>query len=213
MRIRHPGPRPAHARAHRSARRAASVTSATFVAFTALVVGARPSAAQGTQQTPTAPATPALPSPAPSATDTAPSTTGTPQPTPPAFEGASGPAPGEPAGRVLTLPEVERSAVEQQPQMRVARAQTGVAQAGADINLAPLLPQVVGSAIYTHQWGNFRGTSSTNGAASGVGGGTSTGASLSNSFDVFSFGVTAQQLIYDFGQTTGRYHAAESTVD
>jgi outer membrane protein len=110
------------------------------------------------------------------------------------------------------LSEAVRAGVEQQPQMRVARAQTGVAQAAADVALSPLLPQVTGTAQYSHQWGNFR-SSGGPGTTSTTTGGTATTNSLANQFNVYSFGVSGSQLIYDFGQTTGRYRAAEYTVD
>lgn len=57
--------------------------------------------------------------------------------------------------RVISLAQVERSALEQQPQVLVARAATSVAQAQADQARAPLLPQVTGTAGYTRQTGNF----------------------------------------------------------
>jgi outer membrane protein len=115
-----------------------------------------------------------------------------------------------PAPRLLVLATAERAALEQQPQIRIARAQTAVAQATAEEVRSPLLPQVVGNAQYAHEWGAFRGLGSTGSAI----GGTSTGlASLSNNFDVYSFGVSATQLIYDFGQTTQKYGAARASVE
>ena len=114
------------------------------------------------------------------------------------------------APRVLTLAAAERAATEQQPQIRVARAQTEVARATAEEVRSPLLPQVVGTAQYAHEWGAFRGVGTTGSAI----GSTSTGlASLSNNFDVYSFGVNATQLIYDFGQAYGKYGAAKANVE
>jgi outer membrane protein len=109
--------------------------------------------------------------------------------------------------RVLTLVAVERAALEQQPQIRVARAQTAVAAATADEVRAPLLPQVTGSAQYAHEWGNYHplGTTATTASGGGLG--------LSTQYNVFSFGLSATQLIYDFGQTTEKYSAAKDTVD
>src|SRR5580704_1177804 len=68
------------------------------------------------------------------------------------------------APRVLTLAAAERAALEQQPQIRVARAQTAVARATADEVRSPLLPQVVGTAQYAHEWGAFRGVGTTGSA-------------------------------------------------
>jgi outer membrane protein len=112
----------------------------------------------------------------------------------------------------LTLPAAERAALQEQPQLRVARAQTAVAQATAEQFRSPLLPQVTAVGQYGHEWGAFRSIGSggpvTGGGAASVG-----SSSLSNSFDFYSFGVTASQLIWDFGQTSEKYVAARSTVD
>jgi outer membrane protein len=127
------------------------------------------------------------------------------------------PAAGQPeTGRILTLPAAEHAALEEQPQLRVARAQTAVAQATAEQLRSPLLPQVTGIAQYGHEWGSFRSLGSA--GTSGVGtvggtGGVGTGASLANSFDTYSFGITASQLIYDFGQTSEKYVAAKNAAE
>src|SRR5579863_14666 len=96
-----------------------------------------------------------------------------------------------PPTRVMTLAEAERSALERQPQALVARAATGVAEAQADQARSPLLPQVTGTASYTRRTGNLAP-----GALVGVNG-SAAGWSLSNSFDVWNFGLGATQLIYD----------------
>ncbi len=109
--------------------------------------------------------------------------------------------------RVITLATAERAALEQQPQMRVARAQTDLAEGQADQARSPLLPQVTASASYTRETGNFAVRP---GVASGFGAG---GSLFSNSYDLWSFGVSGTQLIYDFGQTSERYRAADFTVE
>jgi outer membrane protein len=114
--------------------------------------------------------------------------------------------------RILTLPAAERAALQEQPQLRVARAQTAVAQATAEQFRSPLLPQLTGVAQYGHEWGAFRSIGSA-GPTVGGGSGIPQSASLSNSFDFYSFGVSASQLIWDFGQTSEKYVAARSTVD
>jgi outer membrane protein len=111
--------------------------------------------------------------------------------------------------RQLTLAEVERVALEQQPQVLLARAQTGVAEASADQVRAPLLPQVVGTAQYTRLTTNFAPRPGSVPGTLVAGGRTS----LTDSQDYWNFGVNATQLIYDFGQSTGRYRAAEANVD
>jgi outer membrane protein len=113
--------------------------------------------------------------------------------------------------RVLTLAQVERVAMAQQPQVLVARAQTSIAEAQAEQAGAPLLPQVMGTAQYQRTTGNF--VPRPGAIPAGVGGATPSGWTLNPKFDAFNFGLNATQLIYDFGQTTGKHRAAEATVD
>jgi outer membrane protein len=114
-----------------------------------------------------------------------------------------------PAQRVLGLADVERSALQVQPLLLAAKANTSVAAALAEQARAPLLPQVIGSAAYTRETGNFAPR-----PGSGLPPGTPVGGSLfSNSYDYFQFGITATQLIYDFGQTTQKYEAAKLNTD
>ncbi len=111
--------------------------------------------------------------------------------------------------RVITLAQAERAAVEIQPQMRVARASTELARGQAEQARSPLLPQVTGTAGYTRETGNFA-------ARPGVAisqQNPPNGSLFSASYDLWSFGVTGTQLIYDFGQTSGKLKAADLTVD
>ena len=149
----------------------------------------------------------AAPAPPTSGTSTAPMA-------PPARDPGGVPSSGRPApdeasepARVLTLAAAEKAALDQQPQLRAARAQTAAAQATADQARSPLLPQVTGVATYSREWGALRLSS----PGGGIGGGNNN--SLANAFNYYSFGVTASQLIYDFGQTPERYFAAKSTVE
>jgi outer membrane protein len=122
-----------------------------------------------------------------------------------AQEGAAAPS----ASHVISLAQVERSALEQHPQMLVAHAATSVAQAQADQAFSPLLPQVTGAAAYNRQTGNFvsrPGAIPSSAAAL-------PGWDLSKSFDYWNFGVSATQLLYDFGQTQQKYRAAADTVE
>jgi len=107
--------------------------------------------------------------------------------------------------RVLTLAEFERAA-QRQPQMLVARAATNSAQGQADQARAPLLPQISATAQYTRETGNY--TSNPNQKNLGTGSGTS----LTTSFDYWQFDVAATELVYDFGQTSQRYDAAQKTA-
>jgi outer membrane protein len=116
----------------------------------------------------------------------------------------------EASARVVSLAQAERAALAQQPQMLVARAATGAAEAQADAARAPLLPQVTGTASYTRETGNFAPRP---GAIPGGGNGSPPSTSLATTYDFWNFGLTATQLIYDFGQTYGKYHAASTTAD
>jgi outer membrane protein len=129
--------------------------------------------------------------------------------------GAAAPARAEEAAaqaaeRVLSLAEAERIAAEHQPQLLVARAQTETAQAQAEQLGAPLLPQVTATAQYQRSTGNFvlHPGFVPAGAAGSIPAWT-----LNPQFDVWNFGLTASQLIYDFGQTVDRHRAAAATVD
>ncbi len=110
--------------------------------------------------------------------------------------------------RVLALAEVERIAAQQQPQLRVARANVNAARAQSDQALAPLFPQVTGTAGYTRQTGNFAprpGARPTTASTMGW--------SLSPTYDYWNFGLSATQLLYDFGQASKRYEAAKLNMD
>jgi outer membrane protein len=122
----------------------------------------------------------------------------------------SPPASTNPAQRVMTLAQVERQALEQQPQVLVARAATSIAQAQADQARAPMLPQVIGSAAYTRETGNYAPRP---GAIPTTGGPTVGGSLFSTSFDYWQFGLSATQLIYDFGQTSQKLRSADFNVD
>ncbi len=131
-------------------------------------------------------------------------------------ENAPAPAPQAPeGGRVLSLGQVEQVALGQQPQVLVARAATNTAVALADQARAPLLPQVTATAEYAR--GNslprqtIGGTPTT--VAGGGSGSVSFATALSQSSDYWSVGVSASQLIYDFGQTNGRYRAADLNAE
>jgi outer membrane protein len=120
------------------------------------------------------------------------------------------PSPATPVTqRVLALADVERAALQSQPLLLAARASTNVAQAQAEQARSPLLPQVVGSAAYTRETGNFAPRPGvTTGPGQPVG-----GSLFSTSYDYFQFGVTATQLLYDFGQTSQKYDAAKLTTE
>lgn len=102
----------------------------------------------------------------------------------------------EPEPRVLTLDEALGLARANHPQLHASRAQTEVSQAKVAEAKAPLLPQVSGTASYTRTTGSYSTT-------------TSSGTSSSNAY---SASLNASELIYDFGQATGKWNAAKATL-
>ncbi|RKH45347.1 TolC family protein [Corallococcus sp. AB050B] len=106
-------------------------------------------------------------------------------------------------GRVITLADAETLARQNQPTLRSAQANTDAAYARVDQAFSSFLPQVSASASYT------LGTS--NRDVIQVVGGGSTGV-VSNTSRRFSGSVNANQLIYDFGKTTGRYNASRESA-
>jgi outer membrane protein len=105
---------------------------------------------------------------------------------------------------VLTLAQAVDQAISHQPTLRQAQANVDAAQGRVEQARSPALPQASASAIYQRTTGNFTprpGASTT----------LQTPASWSfRSYNFFSFGVSASQLIYDFGQAAGRRRAAEA---
>ena len=116
-------------------------------------------------------------------------------------------APAPAPARLITLEEALRSARERQPLIRQARAATAAAAARAREAQAGLLPQVSAQAGYQRTTANFFARPGSVPAAAGQG----SGGSL-RTFNFFNDSVTANQLIYDFGQTSGRYAAFEASA-
>ena len=120
-------------------------------------------------------------------------------PLPSARAAADAPA----GGPVLTLAQAVDKALGSQPNLRVARANTDAAQGRVEQARAGALPQVTVNGLYQRTTGNFAPRP----GATTV---TQTPPWSSTSYDFFNFGITANQLIYDFGQTPGRRRAAEA---
>jgi outer membrane protein len=116
---------------------------------------------------------------------------------------ATVPGSGPAAQRVLSLGEAERFALVQHPSVAVAKAQTRAAEAAADQAFAPLLPQVTATAAYQRATGNFvprAGALPTNAVT--------TRPPSFDTFNSWNFGVTATELVWDFGKTHGGYKSA-----
>jgi outer membrane protein len=110
---------------------------------------------------------------------------------------------------VLSLAQATDTALASQPLLRQAQAQSSAADARADQARAPLYPQVAASGIYQRATANF---SARPGSLPSQVSTANQGASFAT-FDYWNFGLAANQLIYDFGQTRGRWHAAEATAE
>ena len=106
----------------------------------------------------------------------------------------------------LTLADALAMARTRQPTLRKARADTDVMRARTHQASAPLYPQIDASASYQRTTANFTPRP---GATP-----SSLSADSDPNFDLynyFNFGVTARQLIYDFGHTYKSADAAEAT--
>lgn len=112
-----------------------------------------------------------------------------------------------PAHTVLTLPEAEKIALASQPLLQSARAQVEMAEARSENATSPLYPQVGFNASYSRSTSNFAARPGS--VPRNLPGGP--GHSFT-SYDFFNFGLTASQLIYDFGQTTSRRNVAKAST-
>jgi outer membrane protein len=105
------------------------------------------------------------------------------------------------SAHTMSLQQATDTALREQPQLRVSHAQTDAANARADEARAPLLPQITGTASYRI------------GTSNQVPGGQATNnPSNSTLTPLWNFGLSANQLIYDFGQTTGRWRSAQANA-
>jgi outer membrane protein len=118
----------------------------------------------------------------------------------------------ESAGRTLTLEDALKTAQARHPQMQAARAQTEASSARVTESRAALLPQVGASGVYNY--GRSRGSSTVIGTTSSgtVTGTPTTAYSSSSTSSSYRFGLSASELVYDFGQTTGRWNAANASL-
>ncbi len=121
----------------------------------------------------------------------------------------SQPEPERPASsaKVVTFGEAVQSATRRQPLLRQAKAATGAGRGRVEQARSGYLPQITGTGLYQRTTGNFAPRP---GATAGS---QAAPSATFNTFNYFTFGVTASQLIYDFGQTSGRWKAAEAVVD
>lgn len=121
---------------------------------------------------------------------------------------AAVPAVAPAASRVLTLEEALQTARSRHPQIRQAAAASAAASARVDEALAPLLPQVTGSGNYQRTTANY--TSRPGSLPSSISG--SSGTESLDSFNYFSFGLNANVLLYDFGQTRSKWRSSQASL-
>ncbi|HEY4188189.1 MAG TPA: TolC family protein [Polyangia bacterium] len=110
----------------------------------------------------------------------------------------------------LTLAEALRTARAEQPTLHQAQSARLLAAAQADSVRASLLPQINGSAAYSRGTANFVAPAGT------LPDNTVVAAQTVTSFRTepfFRFGVTASQLIWDFGETLNGWKAAKTISD
>ncbi len=132
--------------------------------------------------------------------------------------GEPAPSPAQPAPsptRVLTLAEAVRNARERQPQLLQAQAGSRAAGARADQARSGLLPQLTGTASYARETANFapRPGLTTTSSGTATTSGQTAGSSSFHTVNFYSFGATLSQLIYDFGQTSGKWRAAQASSE
>jgi len=108
--------------------------------------------------------------------------------------------------RLLHLDEAVAAGLEHQPSVLTAKAQTEAASSRVGQARSGYLPQVTGNALAerVHGSASVRATPSAVPTTVGANGQT---------YNVFSFGVSATQLIWDFGQTIERARAASASRD
>jgi len=118
-----------------------------------------------------------------------------------------------PPSKVLRLEDALATALEHQPAVLQARAQTEAAAGRVDQARSGYLPQVTGTASYQRIHGSASSLGVATTGTTGTAGTTGALPSGSATFDRFSAGVAATQLIWDFGQTINRTRAAAAARD
>jgi len=128
-----------------------------------------------------------------------------------ATAGASGAIPARPR-QSLSLSQAQERALRYQPALRQARGQTDAAAGRTEQARAGYLPQASLTAGYQRTTGNFvlRPGATPN---QDIPQPTTTSGWKTQTYNFVNFGLSASQLIYDFGQTDGRWRAAAANRD
>jgi outer membrane protein len=118
------------------------------------------------------------------------------------------------APKPLTLAEAEVTALRNQPLLAEARGQVETAEGRVDEARAGYLPQVAATGSYQRTTANFAPRPGTLPANMTTGNTlAATPVTWDPQFNYYQFGATATQLIYDFGQTSGRWRSASASRD
>jgi len=134
---------------------------------------------------------------------------------------SSPPDPGRPA---LSLAQAEQLALRQQPTIRQAQGQAEAAAGRVEEARSGYLPQVTATAAYQRTTGNFSArpgavvqtsTGTVGGMAAGMiaAAGTTSTVVWTPTFNYWTLGVSASQLIYDFNSTADRWRSASAGYD
>jgi outer membrane protein len=108
----------------------------------------------------------------------------------------------------LTLSQAEAEALRHQPAVLQARGQTAAAEGRIEEARSGYLPQATLTGTYQRITGNFAQRPGQ------LPGGNAAALSVSTrTFNFYNFNVVGSQLIYDFGQTSHRWDAAEASRD
>ncbi|MBI4815383.1 MAG: TolC family protein [Deltaproteobacteria bacterium] len=110
--------------------------------------------------------------------------------------------------QVLTLGEALELAIASHPELSVAEARLSAFAARADEARAPRLPRLSASMGYERSTSNVAAR-----AGSVLSSLAASGTSSFDTSDYFSFGLSARQLVYDFGATSGRVASADSNLE
>ncbi len=115
--------------------------------------------------------------------------------------------------RILSLDEALQTALAQQPNVRIAAAQTAQARGLAVQYRGVALPQLSGSAAYQRTTANFVARPGYVPASSATAAATASEGSYSGaSYNFVSLGLTLTQIIFDFGASWNAWHSYEAAV-
>jgi outer membrane protein len=132
-----------------------------------------------------------------------------------AADQGTGTAPGaDPASQrqALSLSQAQERALRYQPTLRQARGLTEAAEGRTEQARSGYLPQAGFTGSYQRTTGNFAVRPGAIPGANTTTATTTSGWSTST-YNYLNFGLSASQLIYDFGQTDGRWRAAAANRD